>query len=103
MLQQVYLNIKDYIFSLGDDLTENQLKYYVAFRKVRNIVCIEIFQKKILVYLKLNPDTVELVDGFIKDMRDIGHYGTGDLRVEIKCNEDFEKVKHLFDRAYNEN
>jgi len=36
-------------------------------------------------------------------MRDIGHYGTGDLRIDIKSNEDFEKAKHLFDRAYSEN
>ncbi|WP_443689542.1 hypothetical protein [Phascolarctobacterium faecium] len=35
--QNIYLTIKDYILSLGDDITENQLKLYVAFKKARNI------------------------------------------------------------------
>lgn len=102
-MKQIYLNIKDYMLSLGDDITENTLKLYVAFRKVRNIVCIEVYQKKIYTHLKLDPNTVELIDGFTEDVRNIGHYGTGDLRIEIKTNEDFERSKHLFERAYNEN
>ena len=35
--QNIYLTIKDYILSLGYDITENHLKLYVAFKKARNI------------------------------------------------------------------
>lgn len=45
-LQNIYLTIKDYILSLGDDITENQLKLYVAFKKVRNIACVELYSTK---------------------------------------------------------
>ena len=34
--------ICDYIESLGDDLVPNQLKLYLAYKKVQNIFCIEI-------------------------------------------------------------
>ncbi|MCL2320717.1 MAG: DUF5655 domain-containing protein [Oscillospiraceae bacterium] len=102
-LKQTFLNIRDYINSLGDDIKENQLRYYVAYKKARNIVCIQIHQRKILVYLRLDPDAVELEDNFIDDVRDVGHCGTGDLKLTIKSNEDFEKVKYLIDRAYYEN
>lgn len=47
-LLNVCLTIKDYILSLGDDVTENQLKLYVALKKVKNIVCLEIFKSKII-------------------------------------------------------
>jgi predicted transport protein len=102
-LQNTYDTIKNYILSLGDDITENQLKLYVAFKKIKNFVCAEIYQSKIILDLKLNPDTVTLQNGFIKDMRGVGHFGTGDLQISIKSVDDFEKIKILIDRAYNEN
>ena len=66
------------------------------------MVCIEIYSKQIILYLKLHPDSVELEDGFTRDMRSIGHYGTGDLQITIKNAKDFEKAKPLIERAYNE-
>lgn len=101
--QNIFYSIRDYVLSLGDDIAENQLKLYVAFKKAKNFVCAEVYQSQILCHLKLNPDTVDLVPGFIEDVRSKGHWGTGDLRLIIKCIEDFEKVKPLIDRAYNEN
>ena len=101
--QNIFYSIRDYVLSLGDDIAENQLKLYVAFKKAKNFVCVEVYQSQILCHLKLNPDTVDLVPGFIEDVRTKGHWGTGDLRLIIKSIEDFEKVKPLIDRAYNEN
>lgn len=98
----LYASICDYIESLGDDLVANQLKFYLAYKKVQNIFCIEIYQKQIIIRLKLNPDTVILEEDFTRDMRNIGHYGTGDLEISIKSEEDFQKSKALLDRAYRE-
>lgn len=98
----IYESICDYIESLGDDIVPNQVKLYLAYKKVKNFVCIEIYSKEIHLFLKLNPDTVGLERGFTRDMRNIGHYGTGDLQITIKCAEDFEKAKPLIDRAYRE-
>ena len=101
--QNIFYSIRDYILSLGDDIAENQLKLYVAFKKAKNFVCVEVYQSQILCHLKLNPDTVDLVPGFIEDVRTKGHWGTGDLRLIIKSIEDFEKAQHLIARAYSEN
>ena len=98
----LYASICDYIESLGDDLSANQLKFYLAYKKVQNIFCIEIYQKQIIIRLKINPDTVELEKGFTRDMRNIGHYGTGDLEIVIKSDNDFQKAKALLNRAYSE-
>lgn len=101
-LQNIYHSVCDFIESLGDDIAANQLKLYLAYKKSQNIICIEIFSKMILLHLKINPDTVALKDGFTRDMRNIGHYGTGDLQITIRTAEDFEKAKPLLERAYNE-
>lgn len=101
--KDIYTSLRDYIMSLGDDVSENQLKLYVAFKKVKNIVCVEVYKHVILLHLRLNPDSVDLKEGFIEDVRTKGHWGTGDLRIIVKTMNDFEISKCLIDRAYNEN
>ena len=101
--QNLFYSVRDYILSLGDDVSENRLKLYVAFKKVRNIICAEVYRNNVCLHLRLNPDTVDLAQGFIEDVRNKGHWGTGDLRINLKSVEDFEKAKPLLDRAYNGN
>ena len=99
----IYDSLKDYIMSLGDDISENHLKLYTAFRKIRNFVCAEIFANKIVLYLRLDTTTVNYEKGFIRDASSIGHWGTGNVEVSICSREDFERAKPLLDRAYEEN
>lgn len=58
--------------------------------------------RNLLVYLKINPDTVELEDGFTRDVRTIGHFGTGDLELRIHTAADFEKARPLIQRSYED-
>lgn len=101
-IRTLYESVCNFIESLGDDISQNQLKLYLAYKKVQNIACVEIQNKQVVLYLKLNPDTIRLEKGFTRDMRNVGHYGTGDLQVTVKNAEDFEKAKPLMQRAYNE-
>jgi predicted transport protein len=104
-LREIYYAIRDYILSLGDDITENQLKLYCAYKKIKNIVCVEIRQKSILLYLRLDPDAFpeEQKRGILRDVRNVGHWGTGDSEVAIKSAKDFELIKYLLDKCYNAN
>lgn len=101
-MKNLYYSICNFIESLGDDIVQNQLKLYLAYKKIQNMVCIEIYNKQIILFLKLNPETVTLEKGFTRDMRSIGHYGTGDLQIIIKNATDFDKAKPLLERVYNE-
>lgn len=102
-LKNIYETMKGYILSLGDDVTENQLKLYVAFKKIKNIICAEINPSRILLHLRLNPAEINLEKDFTRDMRNIGHFGTGDLQITIKSVEDFEKAKEFIIKVYNDN
>ena len=99
----IYEDIRNFVLSLGDDIAENQLKFYVAFKKIKNIVCVEIFNNKLILHLKLDVTTVDYEEGFTRDTSGIGHYATGDVEVTIKNRTDYEKAKILIERAYNEN
>ena len=92
----------NYIESLGDDIAVNQLKYYIAYKKIQNLICIEVYNDHLNIFVKLNPDDIKLEEGFIEDVREIGHYGTGDVRIIIKNDNQLEKAKYLLEKAYNE-
>jgi len=103
-IKNLYFSLKDYILSLGNDITVNEWKFYVAFKKEKNFACIErLYKDKIQIFLRISPDSVILVDNFIRDARKIPVYGSCDLMVIIRNNDDFEKAKSLIVKAYNEN
>jgi predicted transport protein len=55
----------------------------------------------LLVYLKLDPDTVQLEEGFSRDVRSIGHFGTGDLELRVKDAVGFAKAQRLIHQSYS--
>jgi len=89
-----------YIRSLGDDVQRKDLKVYIAFKRLRNFATI-VFQKdNLLVYLQLNPNQTSMLQGITRDVREINHWGTGDLELTLNNLSDLEKVKPLIKQAY---
>lgn len=79
-----------------------ELKFYHAFKRIKNFVCLEIYPsgKTVAAYVKVDPATVSLEEGFIRDVRKIGHFGTGDLEITMRSLDDLAKAQPLFQRAY---
>lgn len=101
-IQQLYESLASYLNALGDDVQEKHLKLYTAFRRLKNFACVIPYRDKLLVMLKLDPDTVTLEDGFSRDTRNIGTWGTGDLELTLRTQADMDKAKPLLDRSYQE-
>ena len=101
--QELWSSIQAYLLALGDDVQERHLKFYIAFKRIKNFACIQVHpqDRRIRAHLKGNPDEVELENGFTRDVRNVGHYGTGDLEVTISTTADFERAKPLFERSYD--
>lgn len=102
-LKDLFTDLGEFIESLGDDVTVTERKNYFAYRRIRNFACVEVHPQsgRLLVYLKVNPDSVELVDGFTRDVRNIGHFGTGDLELRIATPEDLEKARLYVQKSYD--
>jgi len=103
-LHDLYMSVEDYCVALGDDVSKKTLKNYFAFRRLKNFACVEVHPqtRTVLVYLKVNPDSVTLEDGFSRDVRNIGHFGTGDLELRLKDPSGFERAQPLIQRSYEE-
>lgn len=94
--------LKSFLLALGDDVQIVTNKYYLAFKRIKNFACVELYPKvgRIIVYVKVDPTTVEMIDGFTRDVRSIGHYGTGDLEISIMDDNALEYAKPLIIRSY---
>jgi predicted transport protein len=99
-----YEALKAYLMALGDDVQETTLRFYIAFKRIRNFACVEFRPStgKILVFAKVDPSTVKLEPGFTRDVSQVGHFGTGDLEITLAKPEDLEKAKPFIQRSYSE-
>jgi len=98
-LKAVADELFEFLSGLGDNVSVNAVKNYIAFRTTRNFCCLEPHQKHIFLYLALDPVVGKDCD-FCRDVRKIGHFGTGDLEVRIELAEQVEKAKELALKAY---
>lgn len=101
-LRGLYESVESYCEGLGDDVTKKVLKNYFAFRRLKNFACVEVhpLSGAVLLYLKVDPTNVVLTEGFSRDMRNIGHFGTGDLELRITNDAELETALPLIQRSY---
>jgi predicted transport protein len=98
-------SLKAYLLALGDDVQIKETKFYFAFKRIKNFASIEVHPvaNKIIVFVYTDFDTVHLEDGFTRDVRNVGHLGTGDLEITISSDDDLERAKPLIVKSYEEN
>ncbi|GJM11845.1 MAG: hypothetical protein DHS20C12_02480 [Pseudohongiella sp.] len=99
-IRELFDSLENYIMSLGDDIQRKDLKLYVVFKRLKNFVCVVIQKKKLLLLTAIDPESIQLVDGFTRDVRNIGHWGTGDTEISLTCAADLERAKPLLLKSY---
>jgi len=101
-LINLYADVETFMLGLGDDVVQKTLRFYFAFKRIKNFACVEVKPSlgELRFYLKVNPDSIELAPGFTRDVRNVGHFGTGDLEVTVKDHADFERAKPLIIQSY---
>ncbi len=95
--------VKSHLIALGDDVQEKTLDNYIAFRRLKNFACVEVKPRArhVKVFVKVNPDSITLEPGFTRDVRKIGHFGTGDLEIIVTDKATLDKAKPLMERSYD--
>jgi predicted transport protein len=100
-LKDLYAGLDELLLSYSDVQKETQL-HYIAYRRIKNVATVRVQPRNrvLVVNLKLDPDTVELQDGFARDVRGLGCLGIRDgVEVRIGCREDLDRASGLFRRS----
>ena len=101
-LRDLHGALDSFLLALGDDVQLKVTHFYFAYRRIKNFACVEVHPKTkdMRVFLKVEPTLDIIEDGFTRDVRQIGHYGTGDLEVTMRSLGDLERAKPLILRSY---
>lgn len=101
-LRDLFESLKSYLMALGDDVQMKELTCYIAFKRLKNFACVEVHPQaaKLLVFVKVDPDKIELKQGFTRDVREIGHFGTGDVEITLTSTADLEQAKQMLLQSY---
>lgn len=102
-IELLYLDLLTFAGNLGEDVSMRFLKHYIALARLKNFVCIQPLKGSLKLWLSLDPDHVPLEEGFSRDVRRVGHHGSGDLEVEIRNADTFAKAQPLIELAYQVN
>ena len=94
----VLATVRELILGLGDEVVEVPVGLYVAYKVGRNFVCIEVQQKKLRIWLPLKYDSS--MPDFARDVSNIGHWGTGDLEIQIDKESQIDPAFDLIRQAF---
>lgn len=99
-LTALLAEIDDYLTGLGEDVQSKQLKYYRAYRRLKNFVCLEAKtrESRAVLYCKAPPP--DPLPPNMRDVSNIGHYGTGDLEITVSNSAELEAAKGLLAESY---
>lgn len=92
-------DLQAFILALSDSIEEVPKKLYIAYKVAQNFVCIDVRQSRLILYLKLDPAEIKLATN-MRDVTNIGHYGTGNLEISIENSEQLEGAKRYITLAF---
>ena len=96
-VKDLFVQLEAFLLGLGDDVQTSDTQTYIAFRRIKNFACVAALPKykAIVVWLKVDPKTIQIENGFTRDVSKLGHQGTGDLEVTLRSPDDLERAKAL--------
>ncbi len=101
-LKNFFMKLHAHIVAFGKDVKVVAVENYISFKRKRNIADVKLRSrnKELTVYALLDPDSVQLQEGFTRDVRNIGHHSPNNLEITIRNQEDLEKAKPLLQQSY---
>ena len=90
LAQELY----NYAAAVGPEVVVKSMRSCIAFRTTGNFCCLDVYRNHFFVVLNLDPAQAKDC-AFARDVRGVGHQGTGDLQLRIEKPEQLEKAKEL--------
>lgn len=97
-VQPLIRRISELICSLNPSIAEVPLKLYVAYKLAKNIASLKVHKEEALLFLPLKYESS--MPTIARDVSKLGHWGTGDLEVRIRSEEDLSLATPLIRASY---
>jgi len=95
-IAELYEKFKNAILNLSDGIEINPQRYYIAFKKDRNLVDVEVQKKSLKFGINLKLGELEDSKDLARDVSQVGHRGNGDYQLQVDSDKDLEYIMSLF-------
>ncbi len=99
-MQELLKALQVYILDLDEAVEEVPKKFYIAYKFTQNFVCIEVRKDKLVLFLKINPDEITPIPKISRDVRNIGHFGTGDFEYTLLSGDQLDEAQQLIRKSF---
>jgi predicted transport protein len=107
-LVSLYDQLCDFANTLGDEVQRKELKFYTAFKRIKNFLSVVVTPTKqdprLQIYLKLEYADIDArYQAIGRDVTNIGHWATGNLELTVRNSDDLELAYELIKVSYEQN
>ncbi|PKP34936.1 MAG: hypothetical protein CVU00_04685 [Bacteroidetes bacterium HGW-Bacteroidetes-17] len=96
---ELYEKFKTAILNLSDDIEIVPKKFYIAFKKGKNIADVNIHKKSLVFWINLKKGKLDDPKGITEDVSEKGHWGNGDYQIQIENDKNLEYIMSLIKQA----
>lgn len=100
---RLYNELKESIFTIGQDITIKPKKVYIGYIRKSNFVDIVVYKSSLLLVLNLKKGTLNDPEKIARDVSNIGHWGNGDYEVKVENSSNWGYVQSLIRQSYDKN
>lgn len=99
-MRELFESFHREVLALDPCVTEEFLKFYVAYKAETNFVDVVPQKNRLRLFLNMKIHEVHDPHGLCKDVSDLGHWGNGDVEVGLSRLEDLPYVMGLVRQAF---
>jgi predicted transport protein len=100
---RVYNELKENIFTIGQDITLKPKRVYIAFIRKTNFVDVVPRKSEIQLFLNLKEGVLNDPRKLARDISKLGHHGNGDYDIKLSETKDMGYVMSLIRQSYDKN
>lgn len=102
-VKELYDELKDRIYNLGETIEIKPTKYYIAFKSNTNFVDFIIQKNQIKLRLNVRKGALDDPKNVTRDISNIGHWGNGDYGIDIIPGDDLDYLMTVIRQSYEMN
>ena len=96
---ELYEKFKAAILNLTDGIEVKPQKFYIAFKKGKNVTDIAILKKSLKLFINVKAGQLDDPKKLAQDVSNIGHWGNGDYQIQVEDDKDLEYIMSLVKQA----
>ncbi len=97
----LFERLRSKILSLSDSIDERYRKLYIGYSVNKNFCEIRLQKNRLQIWIDLCSEEISDPRKICRDMRKIGHYGTGETEFFLEKIEDLDIVFGLIEQSFN--